>query len=301
MLFPTSNLPVQKLHDDLFDEKQVCLSVLRLDTIHAVVSGNKLFKLHYFLQDALQQSSEGIFTFGGAYSNHLVATAYACREAGLKSVAIVRGEQPSLFSPTLLACREYGMQLHFIPRGEYTRKDHPDFLQIIQLQYPRFLMIPEGGYHPWGAAGAALIMELVPDQTTHICCAVGTATTASGLLLGLKQNQHVIAVPVLKNLYDVKDRITFLTNRSFSLEKLTILADYHFGGYAKKTQELIDSMNQLYQKHKLPTDFVYTGKMMFAIIDSIRKDFFPKGSKIICLHTGGLQGNLSLKAGVLIF
>jgi 1-aminocyclopropane-1-carboxylate deaminase len=301
MLLPVSNIITENLADELFDQKQVTLSVLRLDMIHNVVSGNKLYKLHFFLRIASEQSAEGILTFGGAYSNHLVATAFACREAGLKSIAIVRGEQPKFLSHTLKACMEYGMQLKFVSRQVYDQKELPFFLTELKAGYENYVIVPEGGYHPSGTAGAKLIMDLIDEQTTHICCAVGTATTGAGLLLGLKEKQQVILVPVLKNLYDLEQRISFLTNRSFTPEQLKTMPDYHFGGYAKKTQELIDFMNSMYEKHRLPTDFVYTAKMLFGITDAIKKDYFPAGSKIICIHTGGLQGNLSLPTGTLVF
>jgi len=301
MLFPVSNIITEKISAELFDQKQVSLSVLRLDLIHNVVSGNKLYKLHFFLQDALKQSAKGIITFGGAYSNHLVATAFACREAGLKSIAIVRGEQPNLLSHTLKACMEYGTQLKFVSRQVYDQKESTDFLNQLKVDHENYVVIPEGGYHPSGTAGAKLIMDLIYPHTTHICCAAGTATTGAGLLLGLNEKQQVILVPVLKNLLDLEQRISFLTNRSFAPQQLKIIPDYHFGGYAKKTQELIDFMNSMYEKHGLPTDFVYTGKMLFGIIDSIKKDYFPAGSKIVCIHTGGLQGNLSLPTGTLVF
>ena len=301
MLFPATNIFLQKISDDLFDQKQVSLSVLRLDTLHNVVCGNKLYKLQFFLQNALQQASAGIVTFGGPYSNHLVAAAFACREAGLKSVGIVRGERPEKLSHTLTACLEYGMQLKFISRQDYDKKENPEFLQLLQSTFKNRQLVPEGGYHPMGAAGAALIMNLVPNDTSHICCAIGTATTVAGLLLGLKNNQQIISVPVLKNMNDLEQRIAFLTNRSFTPQQFKIMPDYHFGGYAKKTTELINFMNALYQKHQLPTDFVYTGKMMFAIIDLIKKDFFPVGSQLVCIHTGGLQGNGSLQPGTLVF
>ena len=301
MLFPVSSIITQNISTELFDQKQISLSVLRLDLIHNVVSGNKLYKLHFFLQDALKQSAEGIITFGGAFSNHLVATAFACREAGLKSLAIVRGEQPKLLSHTLKACMEYGMQLKFVSRQAYDQKESPVCLKELKADYENYLLVPEGGYHPLGAAGAKLIMDLIDPDTTHICCAVGTATTGAGLLLGLKEKQQVILIPVLKNMQDLEQRISFLTNHSFTPEQFKVMPDYHFGGYAKKTLELIDFMNLMYEKHRLPTDFVYTGKMLFAIMDSIKKDYFPAGSKIVCIHTGGLQGNLSLPSGTLVY
>jgi len=301
MVFPVSNIITENISTELFDQKQVSLSVLRLDLIHSVVSGNKLYKIHYFLQRAIQQSLKGIITFGGAYSNHLVATAFACREVGIKSIAIVRGEQPKILSHTLKACIEYGMQLKFVSRKVYDEKESPDFFEHLKVGHENYIVVPEGGYHPLGTAGAKLIMELIDPHSTHICCAAGTATTGAGLLLGLNENQQVILVPVLKNLHDLEQRILFLTNRSFNPDQFKIMPDYHFGGYAKKTPELINFMNSMYKKHQLPTDFVYTAKMLFAIIDSIKNDYFPAGSNIVCIHTGGLQGNLSLPSGTLVF
>lgn len=301
MVLPISNIITENLADKLFDEKQVGLSVLRLDMTHHVVSGNKLYKLQFFLQSAVKQSADGIITFGGAYSNHLVATAFACREAGLKSIAVVRGERPKVLSHTLNACMEYGMLLKFVSRQVYDQKELPDFLSALKIGYENYLLVPERGYHPSGASGAKLIMDLIDPHCTHICCAVGTATTGAGLLLGIKKKQQVIMVPVLKDMHDLEQRILYLTNRSFTSQQYKIMPDYHFGGYAKKTQELISFMNSLYEKHRLPTDFVYTGKMLFGIIDSIKKDYFPAGSKIVCVHTGGLQGNLSLPKDTLVF
>ncbi len=301
MLFPATNIVLEELKSELFDKKQVRLFVLRLDLLHPIVSGNKLFKLHYFLENVLQQSFAGIATFGGAFSNHVVATAYACREAGLKSVGIIRGEEPSRLSHTLRASLEYGMELKFVSRQEYDKKDLPAFLCELKSAYKNYLIVPEGGYHPLGAEGAALIMDFIPPDTSHICCAVGTATTLSGLLKGLKNEQQLVGIPVLKNLSDLQERISFLTNRIFPFHQLEILTGYHFGGYAKKTPELIDNMNLLFQNYQIPTDFVYTGKMMFGIFDSIKKNHFKPGSKIICIHTGGLQGNFSLRPGTLVF
>jgi 1-aminocyclopropane-1-carboxylate deaminase len=298
MLFNTSNISIDTITNDCLREKKVSLTVVRLDKIHPVVSGNKLFKLHYFLKEAIQSSLPGILTFGGAYSNHLVATAYACKITGLKSVGIVRGEKPVILSPTLIACMEYGMQLHFIPRTEYDKKEEIDFLNNLPYEWKQYLVVPEGGFHPKGAAGAALIMDLVDESTTHICTALGTATTLAGILTGAKENQQVIGIPVLKGMVDIADRISVLTN---SIHPFQLMEGYHFGGYAKKTSELILFMNQLYQQYGLPTDFVYTAKMMFAVLDGIEKDLFAPGSKIACLHTGGLQGNASLPTGTLIF
>ena len=297
MLFNTSNISIDIISNDSLKQKNLQLSVLRLDKIHPIVSGNKLFKLHYFLEEAINSGLPGILSFGGAYSNHLVATAYACKIAGLKSIGFVRGEKAANLSPTLLSCINYGMKLYFISREAYDKKDD-EYLNLLTDTEMQYLIVPEGGYHQKGAAGAALIMGFVDEATTHICTALGTATTLAGIITGAKKNQQVIGIPVLKGITDITDRITYLTDSNHPLE---LLEGYHFGGYAKKTNQLVSFMNQLYLQYRLPTDFIYTAKMMFAVLDCAEKGFFAPGSKITCLHTGGLQGNQSLAADTLIF
>jgi 1-aminocyclopropane-1-carboxylate deaminase len=276
------------------------LYVARLDLIHPIVSGNKLFKLYYFLAEAQQKNINTIVTFGGAYSNHLIATAYACQVKGLRSIGIVRGERPADLSPTLMNCEEYGMQLHFVSRGEYKQITSAD-MGSLPGQFEPCLIIPEGGYNPLGARGAARIMQVQElGLATHICTAVGTATTLAGLLLHSKPKQNIIGIPVIKNMEDIRERLKFLgANRH--PDRLSIFTEYHFGGYAKYNSMLLEFMNELYKNYELPTDFVYTAKMMFGIFDKIKQGFFAPGSRIICLHTGGLQGNRSLATGTLNF
>lgn len=308
MLFDISKVDIEELHDDLFVQKQIKVSVLRLDKIHPVVSGNKLFKLHYFLEEALQSNYRTIISFGGAYSNHLSATAFACRKMQLKSIGIVRGEMPAQLSPTLQQCLDDGMHLKFISRQEYDLKKTAALLpaglggQSLQTEFGECVIIPEGGYHPMGAKGAALIMDLISHKKyTHVCTASGTATTLAGLLMAAGASQKIISVPVLKGITDTNERLKFLTGKAENFTNLQILSGYHFGGYAKKTEPLIDFMNHCWLQYKLPLDFVYTAKMMFAITDSIKNNYFEKGSEIICLHTGGLQGNKSLPLNSLLF
>jgi 1-aminocyclopropane-1-carboxylate deaminase/D-cysteine desulfhydrase-like pyridoxal-dependent ACC family enzyme len=301
MLFNRSNICIHKLENKLFAKKEIDISIIRLDQIHPVVSGNKLFKLHYFIEECIHSSHKTILTFGGAYSNHLVATAYSCKVSGLKSIGIVRGEKPVILSLTLQQCMEYGMQLKFISREEYVKKDNAYFIAALDNELGPFTLIPEGGFHPMGAKGASLIMQTVEKETTHICCAAGTTTTIAGLLLSALPHQQIVGIDVLKGITDTNERISFLTNDKINFQQLIMLNDYHFGGYAKQTPELIAFMNELYQQYQLPTDFVYTGKMMFGVFDAIANGFFPNGSKISCLHTGGLQGNLSLANNTLIF
>ena len=302
MLFDISKAVIEELHDDLFLQKQVKVAVLCLDKIHPLVSGNKIFKLQYFLQEALEYDHKTILSFGGAYSNHLAATAYACKSLHLKCVGIVRGERPEKLSHTLLQCIDDGMQLKFISREEYDKKETLNFIKSIKNEFGDCIIIPEGGYHPLGAKGASLIMNLLKEKDfTHICTASGTATTLAGLLMAANPGQAIISIPVLKGITDTAERIKYLTGKQAVTENLKILPNYHFGGYAKKNDQLIEFMNQCWLQHQLPLDYVYTAKMFYAVVDSVKNNYFEKGSEIICLHTGGLQGNKSLPLGTLLF
>jgi 1-aminocyclopropane-1-carboxylate deaminase len=295
MLFDTHKITIDEIKDPLLAAKKIKLQVLRLDKIHPVISGNKLFKLHYFLKDALLQSQKPIVTFGGAYSNHLVATAFACKNLSIPCKGMVRGEEPFKLSHTLQACINFGMELQFLSRENYAQITREG------TSNPHCYIIPEGGYHPKGAMGASLIVDLLPkEKTTHICTATGTATTLAGLLLKAPLFQTIVSIPVLKGFTDTKERLHFLTGKE-QYPNLAIWDEYHFGGYAKKTNKLIDFMNALYVQNNLPTDFVYTAKMMFAVVEQVKAGFFPAGSNIVCLHTGGLQGNDSLPGNLLTF
>ena len=300
MLFDINHITIDELNAAEFNEHNIKLMVARLDKLHPVVSGNKLFKLHYFLEEAFL-SNRPVVTFGGAYSNHLAATAYACRSAELYCTGIVRGEEPARLSPTLQRCIQNGMKLIFTSREEYAGMSTQ-----VNGRFPlgvdaNSVIIPEGGYHPKGARGASMIAELTAKaEPDYVVTAVGTATTLAGLLQKAAPDQQVIAIPVLKNFTDIHERLLYL-NGQIEYKNLHTWDEYHFGGYAKKTPQLIQFMNEIYDQSGLPTDFVYTAKMLFAVIDKIKNNFFPPGSRILCLHTGGLQGNQSLPEGSLIF
>ena len=302
MLFDTSAVTTHVLENSLLAQKQVKLSILRLDKVHPVVSGNKLFKLHFFLKEALTTTHKTMLSFGGPYSNHLAATAYACKAAGLKSIGIIRGEEPKIISHTLQQIINYGMRLKFISREEFDWKERKALSQSLQNEFGECLIVPEGGYHPLGAKGASLIMNLITvKEYSHICTAVGSATTLAGLLMAAKKEQKFIGIPSLKGMVDTGERINFLTGLHTNARDLLLLDEFHFGGYAKKTPALIQFMNDCWHQFQLPLDFVYTAKMLYAVIESVKAGIFPPGSSIICLHTGGLQGNKSLPAGSLLF
>ena len=301
MLFEVPALEFTDINTSLYTGKNIQLVVARLDKLHPIISGNKLFKLHFFLEQALASTHKTILTFGGAWSNHLVATAYACKQVRLQCIGLVRGERPAVLSGTLKACELYGMELKFVSRNDYSNKETAHFQHELFSTFGECLVVPEGGYHPLGAKGASLIMdELNGLNATHICTATGTATTLAGLLQNRPHNETVIGIPVLKNMTDIYQRISFLNGQE-NIHDLVLFDEYHFGGYAKYTASLIHFMNEIYKENQLPTDFVYTAKVMYAIVDKIRAGYFADGSRIVCLHTGGLQGNASLPEGTLVF
>ena len=294
------NVNIDSLKDDLFNEYNITVSMLRLDAIHPVVSGNKIFKLFYFLEEAKNSTHKKIITFGGAYSNHLAAIAFTCKEAGLQSVGIVRGEKPEVLSHTLLYCIKNDMQLEFISRDSFKKIDEENYHLELVHKYGDHTLIPEGGFSITGANGAEIICKYFNAQKfTHVCCAIGTATTIAGLIKASSDEIEIIGFSVLKNLNDINKRLQLL--KVPSSKKYSVIIDYHFGGYAKKDASLISFMNSFYSKNKIPLDFVYTGKMMFGFYDLIRKNYFPRNANLLCIHTGGLQGNKSLSEDLLNF
>ncbi len=290
----------QSLQDPLFDKMELRADVLRLDLIHPIISGNKWFKLKYHLHEAKRLGKTGLVSFGGAFSNHLLATACAAAFEGLESVAIVRGEEPAEYSPTLLQLQHYGMQLIFVSREAYKNKN--ELKDNLSQRFNNYYWINEGAQSDWGIKGAAEILRLVPGSDhTYIICAVGTGTMTAGLINSSHPHQQVIGIPVLKipNHQD-NDLLSFL-KKNTNNDRYTILYDHHEGGYAQKNDLLIQFMNEFYKQHFIPTDFVYTAKLFKAIYQLANQDYFPAGSKLLMIHSGGLQGNRSLTAGSLNF
>ncbi len=284
---------ISPIKNDLFKRNKVDVFMLRLDQVHPIISGNKLFKLIYFLEEAKKSLHKTIITFGGAYSNHLAATAFAAKEMNLKSIAIVRGEKPKVLSTTLLFCLEQRMQLEYIRRSLYQNKNQKDFLEDLNLKYGEHILIPEGGFCVKGKEGASLINEYFTDKNfTYVCLPAGTATTFAGIVDANKNEAEIMGFAVLKNLNDIEKRFEELKVKPAG--KYSLISHYHFGGYAKKTPALLSFMKSFYEENKIELDFVYTAKMMFGIYDLIEKKYFAEGSKILCIHTGGLQGNSSL-------
>ncbi|MEP6683391.1 MAG: pyridoxal-phosphate dependent enzyme [Parafilimonas sp.] len=280
---------IDDINDVEFNTASIKLNVLRLDKIHPVVSGNKWFKLKYHLQQAIKNNCASVVTFGGAFSNHILATAYCCNKQNISCTGFIRGEEPAHYSQTLLDAKALNMQLIFLNREDYANKKSE--IKVNKSVY----FIAEGGYGETGAKGAAEILDFVQHLSDYdyIICACGTGTMLAGIANAGLSNQQYIGISVMKNNFSLQDEMLLLVNDE-AKSRVKILHDYHFGGYAKYTQALIDFMNKIYQTHKLPLDFVYTAKALYAIYNLTEKKYFKEGSKVLFIHSGGLQGNRSL-------
>lgn len=256
--------------------------------IHPTVSGNKYRKLKYNIQAVLDGNFQGILTFGGAFSNHIAATAAVGKALDIPTVGIIRGEELASVvdsNPTLLYAKACGMHLEFISRAAYRKKNEDSFLHSLQKKYPKFYIIPEGGTNALAIDGCREILTEADHEFDVICCAVGTGGTISGLINSSLPHQKIIGFPALKGTFLREDICKFAQQSNWDL-----CHEYHFGGYAKVNLELIQFINKFKKEFELPLDPIYTGKMMFGIFDLIRNGFFSKSEKILAIHTGGLQG-----------
>ncbi|MFL5765419.1 MAG: 1-aminocyclopropane-1-carboxylate deaminase/D-cysteine desulfhydrase [Bacteroidia bacterium] len=266
----------------------VDLYVLRLDLVHADFGGNKWYKLKYNLSEMEKRKQHTLVTFGGAFSNHIAATAAAGKEKGIRTIGIIRGEEVS--NPTLLFAKEQGMQLHFVSREFY--RDKIKLINYTKEQFPDAYIIPEGGANTMGVAGCKEILADLELDADVICCACGTGTTLAGIILSLTGHQKAIGFQVLKAENYIAGEIEkWLTHFMSSHKNLEVIEDYHFGGYAKITDELMKFIGVFEKKYSVPLEPVYTGKLMYGIFDLLDKGYFKPGQKILVIHTGGLQGN----------
>ncbi|ASZ11511.1 pyridoxal-phosphate dependent enzyme [Chitinophaga pendula] len=272
-------------------------AMLRLDLLDPDISGNKWFKLRYNLELAAATAKSTILTFGGAYSNHIAATAVACRQAGMKSIGIIRGEAAPVLSHTLIQAQANGMQLQFVSREDYRRKEISDW----QTLFPEAYIVPEGGHNAAGAKGCEDILTVTDTHPfTHIICACGTGTTMAGLINSATPHQEVLGFATLKGAQYLEQAVSELLHAT-PLPVWQLLHDHHLGGYARTTPDLIAFINDFYAATRIPLDIVYTGKMLYGCRQEIANGRFPEGSKLLFIHSGGLQGNLSLPPGVLSF
>lgn len=292
MLIPNLPTPLQPLLDDVTLKANVRLFIKRDDLIHSSVSGNKWRKLKYVLQDAQTKGFETLLTFGGAWSNHLYATAAAGKVLGMKTIGIVRGEEyREKLTATLQFCAAQGMELFFISRENYRRRGDSDFLENLKENFTNPYFIPEGGSTPLALPGVRELVEEVEIQLrrspNYYALAAGTGGTAAGILA---TSAPTLAFSALKNGGFLRNEILNLANAEGAAESLQLFTDYHFGGYAKHKPELSNFMQDFEQKHGIPLEHVYTGKMLYGLYDLIKKGFFKKETTIVAIHTGGLQG-----------
>ncbi|WP_406682874.1 pyridoxal-phosphate dependent enzyme [Seonamhaeicola sp. MEBiC1930] len=272
----------------------VKLYIKREDKIHPFVSGNKYRKLKYNLLKAKSLGHDTLLTFGGAFSNHIAAVAYAGKMYGFKTVGIIRGEELKgriKDNKTLSFAKSNGMQFEFVSREVYREKANSELINGLKDFFEDFYLIPEGGTNDLAIKGCEEILTDLDAEFNFICSAVGTGGTISGLINCSKPSQQVLGFPALKGDFLKEDISKFVTKKNW-----TLITDYHFGGYAKINQELIAFINKFNAENSIPLDPVYTGKMMFGIFNLINKGFFKKGSKILAIHTGGLQGIVSMNS-----
>ena len=270
------------------ENKTISLYIKREDLLHPYISGNKFRKLKYNLVQAKKEKKETLLTFGGAFSNHILAVAAAGKEKGFKTIGIIRGEELKdkiAKNPTLQKAKDFGMVYEFVDREIFKERSSPKFIQQLTEKFGDFYLIPEGGTNELAIKGCEEILTETDEKFDYICCSVGTGGTISGLINCSKNSQQVLGFPALKGVFLREDICKFVFKSNWDL-----IADYHFGGYAKVSIELILFINDFYQKHKVPLDPIYTGKMLFGVMDLINKNYFPENSKILVIHTGGLQG-----------
>lgn len=273
------------------EEAKVRLMIKREDLNHPFVTGNKWWKLKYNLEEAERLQKKTILTFGGAFSNHIYATAAAAHELNLKSIGIIRGEETLPLNPTLAFASRMDMKLHYIDRETYRKKDTTEFTEHLRNTFGDFYMIPEGGSNELAVKGVAEFSKLLNIHFDYLCCAVGTVGTLAGLISGLDTQKQIIGFSSLKGGNFLKEDVEQYVGSNKS--NWRIEASYHFGGYGKQTPVLIDFIQTFEAQHQIPLEQVYTGKMMFGIFDLIQKNYFKEGSTILAIHTGGLQGRSS--------
>jgi len=284
-------ISLETINDALFDEKGVLVSVLRLDKIHPHISGNKWFKLKYNVDSFFNGQKKYLVTLGGAYSNHIIATAAAGKEYGIPTIGIIRGEELNKDSNDALKfASRCGMKLFFVEREQYRHIREKGILPeelYSELHAPNseLYFLPEGGSNELAVKGCKEIVKNIRDDFDCIVCAVGTGTTLAGISNALEYNQAAIGIPVLEGkVFLEKDISGFNGGR----KNFRLFHEYTFGGYAKSNDELDSFCKKFLQNHGIAIEPVYTGKMFYALYDLILKDYFKKGSRIIGVHTGGV-------------
>ena len=289
----TKNSILQKVSFSEIKRKDIQLYIKREDLIHPEISGNKYRKLKYNFLQAQLENKKSLLTFGGAFSNHISAVAFAGKLNGFKTIGVIRGDELGVdldktlqSNPTLRFAKECGMTFKFVSRTDYRTKTTSEFIQQLKNQLGEFYLVPEGGTNDLAIKGCEEILTNETDKFDVICVAVGTGGTISGLINSAKSHQKILGFPALKGDF-LKDEINKYVDQT---ENWNLISQYHFGGYGKTSNELITFINQFKKETGIPLDPIYTGKMLFGIVDLINSGYFKKETKILAIHTGGLQG-----------
>ncbi len=293
MVFVTNNIENQQVFLSELERFGVNLFIKREDQIHPFISGNKYRKLKYNIFKAQEEKHDTLLTFGGAFSNHISAVAFAGKEFGFKTIGIIRGEELGndlkntlQQNPTLNAANKHGMQFEFVTRSDYRLKNTEEFIEKLKDKFGNFYLIPEGGTNNLAIRGCEEILKLGDESFDIVCSAIGTGGTISGIINSINKNQKVLGFPALKGDFLAKE----IKKYTIQGKKWSLITDYHFGGFAKINGDLVNFINQFKLETSIPLDPIYTGKMMYGLVDLIKKGFFKKGTNILAIHTGGLQG-----------
>lgn len=283
-------LPLHRLHSPFFDKAEIKVSLLRADLTDAQISGNKWFKLTYNLQEAQRQGHDTLLTFGGAFSNHIVATAAAAKRFGFKSIGLIRGEEHEVLNPVLAFAQNCGMELHYLDRGTYRLRHQESYLESLANRFGRHYLIPEGGTNFLAMQGCKLLVTDALTLADHICLPVGTGGTMAGIIAGLNGKSHVTGFLALKGADFLAAEIIHLLDAAGNsvLRNWELQTNFHFGGYAKTSPELLAFIETFKIEQGVILDPIYTGKMMFGLYELAKNAYFAPGSSVIAIHTGGL-------------
>lgn len=283
--------PVQIIKHPVAEKYGVELKVLRLDLIHPVTGGNKYYKLKYNIEQARKEGHDTLLSFGGAYSNHILALSVTGSQNGFKTIGIIRGEEHLPLNKSLQTVTAHGMKLHYVTRQQYRDKYNPGFQKRLQEEFGRFYLVPEGGSNELAVKGCKEILHAVTEPFDIVCCACGTGATVAGIIRSLKPGQKAMGFPVLKGGEFLREEIRrFIAgnNPDECRTDWTIQTQYHFGGYARQTLRLLQFMHDFQSVTSVPLDRVYTGKMFYGVMDMIQQNYFPPAARILLVHTGGL-------------
>ena len=297
MIIENPTTPLAEIIDPILIDKQIKLFIKREDLTDKFISGNKWYKLKYNLIEAEKLDYKTLLTFGGAFSNHIHATAAAGKKYGFKTIGVIRGEEHLPLNPTLSFSLENGMLIEYLDRKSYRNKYDIELINLLKNKFGDFYLIPEGGSNHLAIKGCAEIIPTIDTKFEFICSACGTGGTLAGLILGLNSKSFALGFSVLKGGNFLNQNIRNLLShyQKENLNNWQINLDYHFGGYAKFDSELIKFCSDFEKRHNIPIEPIYTGKMLYGIFDLIKQNYFSKNTAIVVIHSGGLQGLDGLK------